>query len=441
MWQAASDAIKRRAFQPPQPPSYDERGVLVEPALLGASAVADGGALLDGELRVIEPAQGAPADDPRRIYVALVRAEGTAAEARARPTILYSHGNASDLGEMLHAARTLARRSGHSGLWCNVALYDYSGYGLSQLDAQQQRDDGAAAADDDDDGDGSEGSLGLAVLQYGTGDGERAWEAQRRRRRRAYVGEAALLVDVERCKREAFAVYRHLVDDERVPPASIVLWGTSIGSGPACALAAHLSDSGFAGAAAPPPFGCLVLQTPIFSVYSVGAPLLHALVPGDFFCNGEELAHVTRPVAIFHGTSDATVPYSHAVRLYAVLTDSDVSVLPDAAARCHLWGVKGADHNNITTQRFWRDLAPVLRAFIAENTDTALFTPAKADAHHADDGAAADEKPPPATHHHRRSSPAATKAPPPVAHAEGATAMQMAAAAALLRRSKQFAHY
>lgn len=465
MWQATNDAVRRRAFQPPQPPLYDERGVLAEPALLGASPVADGGALLDGELRAVEPAEGAPDDDPRRIYVALVRAEGTAAEARRRPTILYSHGNASDIGDMLAAARTLARRSGRDGLWCNVALYDYSGYGLSQFDAQRAAEDAAASGDVDSDGDGDgEPSLGLAVLQHGQDGGERVWEEQRRQRRRPYAGEAALLVDVERCKREAYAVYRHLVEDEHVPPASIVLWGTSIGSGPACALAAHLSSLDFGGSAAAP-FGCLILQSPIYSVYSVVSNFLHHL-PGDFFCNGDELAHVTRPVAIFHGTADQTVPYAHAQRLYAVLVDETKDVLPDAAARCRLWGVDGADHNDITAHRFWRDLAPVLRQFIAENTATELFTPspdAARRSHHRDNDddyvaasggdacavvAAAPQQPtpivlPPALQ--QRQLPRPTQLPPPSTKRPSPTTTPSqptdgAPASALLRRNKQFVH-
>lgn len=44
----------------------------------------------------------------------------------ASVTILFSHGNAEDLGMMYHRMKELARLIG-----VNVMVYDYCGYGLS----------------------------------------------------------------------------------------------------------------------------------------------------------------------------------------------------------------------------------------------------------------------------------------------------------------------
>ena len=53
-------------------------------------------------------------------------------------TIIYSHGNATDIGAMNFMQAILAR-----GLHCNVVMYDYSGYGASggvALEANTYRD-------------------------------------------------------------------------------------------------------------------------------------------------------------------------------------------------------------------------------------------------------------------------------------------------------------
>ncbi len=94
----------------------------------------------------------------------------------AKLTILYSHGNAEDLGMMYRRMKELARV-----LCVNVLAYDYSGYGLSQPKGMKPTE--------------------------------------------------------QLCYRNIEAAYGYLVNVMKIPPHNIVLYGRSLGSGPSCHLA------------------------------------------------------------------------------------------------------------------------------------------------------------------------------------------------------------
>lgn len=98
--------------------------------------------------------------------------------SRAKLTVLYSHGNAVDLGQMLPIYRDLSR-----ALKVNVMGYDYSGYGCSD---------------------------GLPT-----------------------VGNT--IADIE-------AVYECLLTEFGLSPGNIVLYGQSVGTGPTVALAAKVPE-------------------------------------------------------------------------------------------------------------------------------------------------------------------------------------------------------
>eukprot|EP00554_Chaetoceros_debilis_P003144 CAMPEP_0194089890 /NCGR_PEP_ID=MMETSP0149-20130528/36637_1 /TAXON_ID=122233 /ORGANISM="Chaetoceros debilis, Strain MM31A-1" /LENGTH=690 /DNA_ID=CAMNT_0038773977 /DNA_START=340 /DNA_END=2412 /DNA_ORIENTATION=+ len=101
----------------------------------------------------------------------------------AKITLLYSHGNAEDLGMMYRRMKELARV-----LCVNVLAYDYSGYGLSQP-------------------------------------------------RNSKPTEAL-------CYRNIEAAYGYLTNVLKIPPSQIVLYGRSLGSGPSCHLAKKTADEG-----------------------------------------------------------------------------------------------------------------------------------------------------------------------------------------------------
>ena len=95
----------------------------------------------------------------------------------AAVTVLFSHGNAEDLGMIYDWFSDLSRV-----LQVNIMAYDYTGYGLS----------------------------------------------------RGAPNEASCYADIE-------AAYGYLLTVRRLQPEQIVLYGRSLGSGPSCYLAAKVS--------------------------------------------------------------------------------------------------------------------------------------------------------------------------------------------------------
>ena len=103
----------------------------------------------------------------------------------------------------------------------------------------------------------------------------------------------------------AFAAARH-------PAARLVLWGESLGSGVAVALAAER------------PVARLVLEAPFSSAVDVAASA-YPFVPvrwlmKDQFRSDLRIGKVAAPVLIVHGDRDAVVPIKSGERLYALIT-------------------------------------------------------------------------------------------------------------------------
>lgn len=97
-------------------------------------------------------------------------------------TLLYSHANAEDLGNIYPWCKFLSKSLG-----VNILAYDYTGYGLAS-----------------DQGDPSE----------------------------------------EHCYADVDAAYSYLRDTLQVPARNVVLYGRSLGSGPSCYLASRTADEG-----------------------------------------------------------------------------------------------------------------------------------------------------------------------------------------------------
>jgi uncharacterized protein len=130
--------------------------------------------------------------------------------------------------------------------------------------------------------------LGLVALEY-----------------RGYGGnpgspsEGGLIADGEAAY--AFAAARY-------PTKQIVLWGESLGSGVAVAIAAEK------------PVGRVILETPFTSAAAVAA--IHywympvRLLMKDQFHSDERIGRVTAPLLILHGVRDQVVPYTMGERLF-----------------------------------------------------------------------------------------------------------------------------
>ena len=127
---------------------------------------------------------------------------------------------------------------------------------------------------------------------------------------RGYAGssgsptESGLINDAEAAY--AFAAQRYA-------PDRIVVWGYSLGTGPAVALAARQ------------PIGRLVLEAPYTSIADVAAAAF-PFAPvrwfvRDQFHADQWISKVTSPVLIMHGGRDRTIPIRFGERLYELARD------------------------------------------------------------------------------------------------------------------------
>jgi fermentation-respiration switch protein FrsA (DUF1100 family) len=105
---------------------------------------------------------------------------------------------------------------------------------------------------------------------------------------------------------DAQAAYRFAAG--RYPPQQLVLWGESLGSGVAIALAAER------------PVGRVILEAPFTSAVALGARhywyLPVSLLMKDQFRSDLRIGKVTAPVMIMHGVLDRVVPYAMGEALF-----------------------------------------------------------------------------------------------------------------------------
>jgi fermentation-respiration switch protein FrsA (DUF1100 family) len=140
----------------------------------------------------------------------------------------------------------------------------------------------------------------------------------------------------------AFATQRH-------PAARLVLWGESLGSGVAVAIAAEKASE--------KRVTRVVLEAPFASAVSVAAsvyPFLPVrLLMKDQFRSDLRIRNVTAPVLIVHGDRDTVVPIESGERLYSLIE------APKRFLR-----VPGAGHEDLGTRA-----VEAMRAFVAERFD------------------------------------------------------------------------
>lgn len=111
--------------------------------------------------------------------------------------------------------------------------------------------------------------------------------------------------------RDALAAYDYAV--ARQPAARIVLWGESLGTGVAVALAAEREVGG------------VILDAPFSSIADVGAAA-YPFAPvrwliKDPFHSDRRIARVRAPLLIRHGEDDAVVPIRFGERLFALANE------------------------------------------------------------------------------------------------------------------------
>jgi fermentation-respiration switch protein FrsA (DUF1100 family) len=175
----------------------------------------------------------------------------------ARLTILFSHGNAEDIGDIAPLLEQI-RDAGFS-----VLAYDYQGYGTSQGRPSEQH-----AYDDED------------------------------------------------------AAYSYLTETLHVQPNNIMVFGRSVGTGPATYLASRRPVAG------------LILQSPFMSAFRVMTRV--SVLPFDRFNNLQRIKAVHCPVLVIHGTQDTVINIYHGKKLFEAANEP----------KRFLW-VEEANHNDV----------------------------------------------------------------------------------------------
>src|SRR5262245_17605652 len=100
------------------------------------------------------------------------------------------------------------------------------------------------------------------------------------------------------------AAYDYLVANLKAPPDRIIIFGRSVGTGPAVHLAARR------------PVAALILQSPFLSAVRVLTRI--PLLPFDKFPNYKDIRQVRCPVLIFHGDQDEVIPFWHGQKLFDI---------------------------------------------------------------------------------------------------------------------------
>ncbi len=241
--------------------------------LLAASAVAYGGLFLFGlffadHLVFPAPRPSYAVTTPDLIRIPMSGGGEVAAlwlpVRDAKTAILYLHGNAQDLGMIRARMEGIRTESG-----CAVLAVDYPGYGLSE---------GKPSED---------GTLRSAEAAFGNLTGVRGFT-----------------------------------------PENIVLWGSSLGSGPAVDLAARRHVKG------------VILEAPFTSTFRTVTSV--KIVPMDRFDNLSKIDRVQSPLLVIHGDRDSVVPFEQGKELVAAAVNAPV--------RWFLH-VRGAGHNLATDEK------------------------------------------------------------------------------------------
>lgn len=101
---------------------------------------------------------------------------------------------------------------------------------------------------------------------------------------------------------DATAAYEFLAVDLKTPPDRIIIFGRSVGTGPAAYVAAKRPSAG------------VILQSPFVSALRVLTRI--PLLPFDKFPNYKYIRHIHSPVLIMHSRADSVIPFWHGQRIF-----------------------------------------------------------------------------------------------------------------------------
>jgi fermentation-respiration switch protein FrsA (DUF1100 family) len=118
------------------------------------------------------------------------------------------------------------------------------------------------------------------------------------------------------------AAYEYLAVNLNTPPDRIIIFGRSVGTGPATYIAAKRPSAG------------LILQSPFVSAFRVLTRI--PLLPFDKFPNHKYIRHVHSPVLVMHSHADSVIAFWHGQKMF------DLANEPKQA----FWA-KTPDHNEM----------------------------------------------------------------------------------------------
>ena len=118
------------------------------------------------------------------------------------------------------------------------------------------------------------------------------------------------------------AAYEFLAVDLKTAPDHIIIFGRSVGTGPAAYIAARRPAAG------------LILQSPFVSAFRVLTRI--PLLPFDKFPNSRYIRHVHSPVLIMHSHGDSVIAFWHGQKMFDLANEPKRS----------FWA-QNADHNEM----------------------------------------------------------------------------------------------
>jgi fermentation-respiration switch protein FrsA (DUF1100 family) len=121
---------------------------------------------------------------------------------------------------------------------------------------------------------------------------------------------------------DAAAAYEFLAVDLKTAPDTIIIFGRSVGTGPATYIAARRPSAG------------LILQSPFVSAFRVLTRV--PLLPFDKFPNYKYIRHVHSPVLIMHSREDSVIAFWHGQKMFDLANEPR-----------HAFWARNADHNEM----------------------------------------------------------------------------------------------
>ncbi len=136
------------------------------------------------------------------------------------------------------------------------------------------------------------------------------------------------------CQEDVIAVYDHLINNKKLLPENIIIYGRSLGSGVATYLSYYLCERSITNR--------LILVSPLYSAANI---ITNFYVPGDIFKNYLLAPDINSQVLILHGNKDNVVPYICGVNLSLLFPNLSKFITLD-----------NCDHNNIATEEYYDEI-------------------------------------------------------------------------------------